>query len=135
MSPISCDRPSRDWTGQVPRCDTAAVNVNPEVTAFLDALDHPLKDAILGVRSTILEADDRMTETIKWKSPTFVYKGNLASIDPKAKKHVTVLFHTGASIPGEHPILEGGGEVARYIRFADAAAVEGRRHELAAVVR
>ena len=103
--------------------------------AFLDALDHPLKDAILAVRATILEADERMTEAIKWKSPTFVYKGNLASIDPKARKHVTVLFHTGASIPGEHPILEGGGEVARYVRFADLAAVEAARPALSAVVR
>ena len=40
--------------------------------------------------SVILEADDRITETIKWKSPTFMYEGNLASIDPKAKKHVAV---------------------------------------------
>ena len=111
------------------------MNESPEVVAFLDALDHPLKDAILAVRRTILEADERMTEAIKWKSPTFVYKGNLASIDPKAKKHVSVLFHTGASIPGDHPILEGGGDVARYIRFPDAMAVERQRGELAAVVR
>jgi hypothetical protein len=111
------------------------VNESPDVVAFLDALDHPLKDAILSVRRTILEADERMTETIKWKSPTFEYRGNLASIDPKAKKHVTVLFHTGASIPGDHPILEGGGDVARYIRFADAAAVDRQQDALAAVVR
>jgi hypothetical protein len=111
------------------------VNENPEVTAFIDALEHPLKDAILAVRATILEADERMTEAIKWKSPTFVYRGNLASIDPKAKKHVTVLFHTGASIPGDHPILEGGGEVARYVRFADRTAVRQQQDELAAVVR
>jgi hypothetical protein len=111
------------------------VNESPDVVAFLGALDHPLKDAILAVRATILEADERMTEAIKWKSPTFVYKGNLASIDPKARKHVTVLFHTGASIPGEHPILEGGGEVARYVRFADLAAVEAARPALSAVVR
>ena len=111
------------------------MNENPDVVAFLGALEHPLKDAILAVRSTILEADERMTEAIKWKSPTFIYKGNLASIDPKAKKHVTVLFHTGATIPGDHPILEGGGEVARYIRFADLAAVQRQRDALATVVR
>jgi hypothetical protein len=133
--PFRCERESPDWTGGQPRCDTAVVNENPEVTAFLDALEHPLKDAILAVRSTILEADDRMAESIKWKSPTFVYKGNLASIDPKAKKHVTVLFHSGASIPGDHPLLEGGGDVARYVRFPDVASIERRRDELAAVVR
>jgi hypothetical protein len=111
------------------------VNENPAVVAFLAALKHPLKDAILVVRATILEADDRMTESIKWKSPTFEYKGNLASIDPKAKKHVTVLFHTGATIPGDHPILEGGANVARYVRFPDLAAAEAARPALTAVVR
>jgi hypothetical protein len=111
------------------------MNENPAVVAYLDGLEHPLKDAILAVRSVILEADERMTESIKWKSPTFEYMGNLASIDPKARKHVTVLFHTGATIPGEHPILEGGGNVARYIRFADRSAVDDARPALTAVVR
>jgi hypothetical protein len=111
------------------------VNENAAVVAYLEALEHPLKDAILAVRRTILEADERMTESIKWKSPTFEYKGNLASIDPKAKKHVTVLFHSGATIPGEHPILEGGANVARYVRFADRSAVDEARPALTAVVR
>jgi len=65
------------------------MNENPDVSALLDDLDHPLKKVILAVRDVFLEADDRITETIKWKSPTFMFKGNLASIDPKARKHVT----------------------------------------------
>ena len=77
------------------------MNEDPEVTAWLDELDHPLMDVILAVRRVFLEADERITETVKWKSPTYMYEGNLASIDPKAKKHVAVLFHRGAEIPGE----------------------------------
>ena len=82
-----------------------------------------------------MESDERITETIKWKSPTFMYEGNLGSIDPKAKKHVVVLFHRGAEIPGEHPLLEGEGKVARYARFPDMASVESGRDQLTAVVR
>ncbi len=108
---------------------------NPEVSAWLADLDHPLKDVILAVRAVFLEADERITETIKWKSPTFTYEGNLASIDPKARKHVAVLFHRGAEIPGEHPLLEGEGKLARYARFPDMDTIEGRRDELARVVR
>jgi hypothetical protein len=111
------------------------MNENPEVGAWLAELEHPLKDVILAVRSVFLEADDRITETIKWKSPTFMYEGNLASIDPKAKKHVAVLFHRGAEIPGDLPILEGEGKLARYARFPDTASVETRRDELVAAVR
>ncbi len=111
------------------------MNENLEVSGWLAELEHPLKDVILALRTVFLEADDRVTETIKWKSPTFVYEGNLASIDPKAKRHVAVLFHRGAEIPGEHPLLEGEGKLARYARFPDLATVESRRAELTAVVR
>ena len=82
------------------------MNENPDVSAWLAELDHPLEDVTLAVRTVFLEADDRISETIKWKSPTFMYEGNLASIDPKARKHVAVLFRRGAGIPGDHPLLE-----------------------------
>jgi hypothetical protein len=111
------------------------MNENAEVSAWLAELEHPLKDVILAVRTVFLEADERITETMKWKSPTFMYEGNLASIDPKAKKHVAVLFHRGAEIPGAHPILEGEGKLARYARFPDLETVDTRRDELGAVVR
>ena len=86
------------------------MNENPEVTAWLDELEHPLLSVILAVRAVILEADDRITETIKWKSPTFMYESNLASIDPKAKKHVAVLFHRGAEIPRRASAPAGRGQ-------------------------
>lgn len=117
------------------RCDTASMNESPEVSAWLDRLEHPKKDVILAVRAVILGADERMTETIKWQSPTFMYQGNLASIDPKSKKHVSVLFHRGAEIPGHHPLLVGEGKLARYARFADLEAVQQARDGLTAIVR
>jgi hypothetical protein len=80
-------------------------------------------------------ADDRISETIKWKTPTFVYEGNIASFNPRAKAHVSLLFHTGASIPGKHALLEGGGDTARYARFDDLDDVEAKREQLEAVVR
>lgn len=106
---------------------------NPEVDAWFAEYEHPLKDAMLRVREIILD-DDRMTETIKWKSPTFMYGGNMASFNPRTKTHVSLMFHTGASIPGEHPRLEGGGETARYMKFADLEDVHSARPELEAIV-
>lgn len=106
---------------------------NPEVDAWLANYDHPAKDAMLRVREIIL-SDERMTETIKWKSPTFMYGGNMASFNPRTKAHVSLMFHTGASIPGDHPRLEGGGDTARYMKFADLDEVESARADLEAVV-
>lgn len=110
------------------------MSTTPEVDAWFEEYDHPAKDAMLRVREIIL-ADDRMTETIKWKSPTFMYEGNMASFNPRTKAHVSLMFHTGASIPGSHPRLEGGGDTARYMKFTDLDDVEDAREEIEAVVR
>jgi hypothetical protein len=108
---------------------------NPEVTEWFSNLDHPLKKPMLEVRKVILATDRRITETIKWKSPTFVFEGNIASIDPKSKKHVQLMFHQGASLPGKHLRLEGGGGTVRYLRFEDAADVKAKKRDLEAAVR
>jgi hypothetical protein len=108
---------------------------NPEVEAWLERYDNPMKEVVLRAREVILDADPRIGETIKWSTPTFVYKGNLASFQPRAKQFTSLLFHTGASIPGDHPILEAGGDIARYVRLADVGAVERARPSLEAVVR
>lgn len=108
------------------------MNTNPEVDAWFAEYEHPAKGAMLRVRELIL-SDDRMTETIKWKSPTFMYEGNMASFNPRTKAHVSIMFHTGASIPGDHPRLEGGGETARYMKFTDLADVEAAADDIAAV--
>jgi hypothetical protein len=110
-------------------------NRNPEVDAWFERYDNPMKEVVLRAREVLLGADERIGETIKWSTPTFVYRGNLASFQPRARQFASLLFHTGASIPGEHPILEGGGDVARYVRLADSEAVEQARPALEAVVR
>ena len=108
---------------------------NEDVDAWLERYDNPLKPVVERTRDIILGADDRIGEVIKWSTPTFVYKGNLASFQPRAKQFVSILFHEGASIPGEHLLLEGGGDHARYARIADEAELETRRPELEAIVR
>jgi hypothetical protein len=105
-----------------------------DVDDWFDGYENPQKDAMLRVRAIVLE-DPRMAETIKWKTPTFVCGGNMASFNPRAKKHVSLLFHTGASIPGDHPRLTGGGDTARYMTFADLGEVEEAADDLRAVTR
>ena len=108
---------------------------NPEVEDWFRDLDHPLKDVMLRVRKIVLATDKRVTEAIKWKSPTFMFEGNLASIDPRSKKHVSLMFHQGAALLGKHPRLEGGRGTVRYMRFANAADVVAQRRDLEAAVR
>ena len=108
---------------------------NPEVDRWLEALDHPLKDVMQGVRKAILEADNRVEESIKWQSPTFSFEGNIASINPKARRYVSLMFHRGAEIPGKFPHLQGDGRLTRYLNITDRAELEEVRLELSALVR
>ena len=85
-------------------------------------------------RTIILDADDRITESIKWSTPTFSYRGNLASFNP-SKKLISMLFHRGAEIPGVHPRLEGDGALVRTMRFAGVEEVEAAREDLERIVR
>ena len=110
------------------------MNKSPEVDAWFAERRPPLEGAQQLVREIILGTDERVTETIKWQTPTFMFNGNIASFNP-AKKFVSILFHRGAEIRGDHPRLEGEGRLARTMRFADVADVEQGRAELEAVIR
>lgn len=110
------------------------MNRNPEVDEWFEGRTGPVDAAKRQVREVILEADARVSESIKWKTPTFSYKGNIASFNP-SKNFVSLLFHRGAEIPGEHPRLEGDGKLARTMRFADLEEVQAGREELGAVIR
>jgi hypothetical protein len=111
------------------------MNRNPDVDAWMAAYENPKKEVVARVRETILEADPRITETIKWSTPTFVYKGNLASFQPRARQFASLLFHEGASIAGTFPRLSGGGDHARYMQITDLTDAEAAAAELRSVVR
>ena len=109
-------------------------NRNPEVDRWLDEAAHPLDATMRRAREIILGTDGRITESIKWKTPTFAFNGNIASFNP-SKNLVSIMFHRGAEIPGNHPRLEGDGKLVRTMRFADLDALEAGRADLEAVVR
>lgn len=110
-------------------------NASPVVDEWFQVLDHPLKQEMLSVRWIILEADERIAESIKWQAPTYEYKGNLLSYQPRAKKFVSLMFHRGSEIPGDHPDLLGDAALARTMRLADEEDIERQREGLQAVVR
>ena len=105
------------------------------VDDWMAKYDNPQKPLVEAVRRAVLAADKRMDETIKWQAPTFTYKGNLASFYPKSKAHVSLMFHTGAKIPGDFPSLEGTGDTSRVMKFLDAADLKKKTPELKRLVK
>ena len=109
--------------------------VKSEVDQWFAIYDNPQKDVLLFLRRVILASDSRIGECIKWKSPTFTYKGNIASFNPRSKKHASLMFHTGAGIPGRFPHLEGSGDVARYLTIKDLEQAKQLQGELVAIFK
>ena len=52
-----------------------------------------------------------------------------------SKRLVSIMFHRGAEIPGDHRRLEGDGRLARTMRFSDLEQLEAGRADLEAAIR
>ena len=113
---------------------TSTDSHNPDVDRWFEETHHPLEPMLQRAREIILAADDRVSESIKWKTPTFAFKGNIASFNP-SKTVVSIMFHRGAEVPGSHPRLEGEGTLVRTMRFTTPDELEAGRAELEAAIR
>ena len=103
------------------------MNRNPEVDDYLKKKNHPLTTEIQLVREIILATDDRVEETIKWSSPTFMYKGNIASYFMNAKKHVSLMFHKGVLLDNHGGLLTGSGKETRTAKFQNMENINERK--------
>jgi len=72
---------------------------NPEVEAFLAALDHPLKAEIEAVRALTLGLGPDIREGIKWKSPTFFRAtDDFATVNLRSTGSLQLILHLGAKV-------------------------------------
>ena len=106
-----------------------------DVDAWMATYENPQKALVQRVRDFALSADRRIGECIKWQVPTFIYKGNIASFFPKAKAHVSLMFHKSGLIAGDFPHLEGDGSEARTFKIANEADLVDKSDELARIFR
>jgi hypothetical protein len=106
-----------------------------EVDAWFKKYQNPMKPVVERIRAIVLDADPRIEECIKWQAPTFVYRGNLASFFPKSKQHASLMFHTGAKIPGKHPLLEGDGDTSRVMKIGSIEEADSAQRDIERVAR
>ena len=64
-----------------------------------------------------------------------MYKGNIASFYMNTKQHVSLMFHTGASIPDKFKLLEGEGNVSRVAKFFDVKDIERKKKALRSLIK
>ena len=70
--------------------------MNQEVTKFLDGLNHPLRTEIEQLRALILNAEDELTENIKWNGPNYsVNDADRITMKIQPPKQIQLIFHRG----------------------------------------
>lgn len=73
--------------------------MSAEVDRFMQTLDHTRKEEIERVRRIILDADERITEQIKWKAPSFCFQGDdRVTLRLQPQNRLQLIFHRGAKV-------------------------------------
>lgn len=73
------------------------INLNNEVTQFLDNLKHPFRQEIEQLRLFILGAATALTENIKWNGPNYaVNQEDRITMRIQPPTQVQLIFHRGA---------------------------------------
>ncbi len=86
-------------------------------------LAHPCKAEVQAVREIILNVNPHITQEIKWKAPSFSYKGYMATFNLWATQHVHLIFHNGAILNHDSGLLEGSYPDRRMVYFTSMADV------------
>jgi Domain of unknown function (DU1801) len=77
-------------------------NRSPEVDRFMEGLDHPMKEEIERLRAAILGSNERITEHIKWKAPSFRYAGeDRVTFRLHPAERAQLVFHRGVKVKGD----------------------------------
>ncbi|TCD26399.1 DUF1801 domain-containing protein [Pedobacter psychrodurus] len=93
------------------------MNHTKKVDEFMSKLEHPLKAELEAVRSIIVNANPKIEEDIKWGGPSFFYKEELATFNPRIKNYVALIFHKGELINVKSDFLEQASKGKVYAKF------------------
>lgn len=104
------------------------VSRTDKVDEFLRELNHPLKAEVEAVRSIIKGVNKDIAEEIKWKAPSFNYKGEyLVTFNLWETKRIHLVFHNSRISKVKSPILEGNYADRRMAYFADMKDIKAKR--------
>ncbi|TCC91047.1 DUF1801 domain-containing protein [Pedobacter hiemivivus] len=88
-----------------------------KVKEFMSKLEHPLKAEMEAVRAIIVNANSKIEEDVKWGGPSFFYKEDLATFNPRIKNYVALIFHKGELLNIKSDFLEEATKGKVYAKF------------------
>ena len=98
-----------------------------KVDEFMSKLEHPLKAEMEAVRAIIVNANPKIEEDVKWGGPSFFYKEDLATFNPRIKNYVALIFHKGELLHIKSDFLEDATKGKVYAKFYSMEQVTGNK--------
>jgi hypothetical protein len=116
-----------------------------QVVAFLNKLEHPLKQEIKEVRKIILSVNKRLNEHIKWNAPSFQFNNeDRLTFNLQGKGFFRLIFHSGAKVKDNAVkrqsfddatmLLEWVADDRAFVKFTDMNDVQAKQDKLAEVI-
>jgi hypothetical protein len=111
--------------------------LDPQVNAYMDALEHPFKAEVQLLREMIVQAHPKIVERIKWNSPSYYYGVDMAAFNLRAKGFVQLIFvfYKGEMIHDHHGLLKGDWKDRREARFMNMEDILAKKVALEQVIR
>ena len=104
------------------------VSRTDKVDEFLENLSHPLKAEIEAVRSIIKGVSKDINEEIKWRAPSFNYKGEyLVTFNLWEEERIHLVFHNPQISKVKSKLLEGEYKERRMAYFADMKDIKAKK--------
>ncbi len=112
------------------------VSRTDKVDEFLENLSHPLKAEIEAVRSIIKGVNKDINEEIKWRAPSFNYKGKyLVTFNLWEEKRIHLVFHNPQISRVKSKLLEGDYKDRRMAYFANMKDIKAKKSALEKVLK
>ena len=112
------------------------VSRTDKVDEFLENLSHPLKAEVEAVRFIIKGVNKDINEEIKWKAPSFNYKGEyLVTFNLRDENRIHLVFHNPQISKVKSKLLEGDYADRRMAYFSDMKDVKAKKSALEKVLK
>lgn len=105
-----------------------------KVEDYMNKLEHPLKKEMEELREIIKGANSKIKERIKWNATSYYNNEDLVTFNPRATKHVHLVFHHPQIINIKSDLLEGDYKDRRMSYFYEMEEVLAKRGELERII-
>lgn len=122
--------------GEKLRKKGSPVSRTDKVDEFLRELNHPLTAEIEAVRSIIKGVNKDIAEEVKWKAPSFNYKGEyLVTFNLWETKRIHLVFHNPQIAKVKSALLEGNYENRRMMYLSDMKDIKSKKAALKKILK